>query len=192
MRARLSEAAYDIIAERGHSAFRTAMVAARAGVSQGALLHHFPTKDALTLAAVDRALSKAELAANDRLSGKTSTVKAALSTMIEDFRDFFGSDPFCVALDITMDASKNIRIASAIRGIVADRRRPVYAKWAAKLVALGWTQSRAEETVRMTAALVTGLAIRTLWTDDVGLESLTGQWMAYVLKEPAKVRRTPN
>ena len=192
MRARLSEAAYDIIAERGHSAFRTAMVAARAGVSQGALLHHFPTKDALTLAAVDRALSKAELAANDRLSGKTSTVKAALSTMIEDFRDFFGSDPFWVALDITMDASKNIRIASAIRGIVADRRRPVYAKWAAKLVALGWTQSRAEETVRMTAALVTGLAIRTLWTDDVGLESLTGQWMAYVLKEPAKVRRTPN
>jgi AcrR family transcriptional regulator len=185
MRARLSQAAYDIIAGRGHSAFRTAMVASRAGVSQGALLHHFPTKDALTLAAVDYALSKAQLATNERLTRKSETLKTAFLSMIEDFRDFFGSDSFWVALDITMDASKNIRIAGAIRRIVAEQRRPVYAKWAAKLTAHGWTPIRAEEAVRMTAALVTGLAIRTLWADDGGPGPHIDRWMKYLLREAA-------
>jgi AcrR family transcriptional regulator len=184
MRARLSQAAYEIIAERGHSAFRTAMVAARAGVSQGALLHHFPTKDAVTLAAVNRALEKAQFATNERLTRKADTLKSALSSMIEDFREFFGSDSFWVALDITMDASKNKRVASAIRRIVADQRRPVYTQWTEKLVALGWPQSRAEAAVRMSGALVTGLAIRTLWSDNRGNAALIDQWMTYLQRNP--------
>jgi AcrR family transcriptional regulator len=186
MRARLSQAAYEIIAERGHSAFRTAMVAARVGVSQGALLHHFPTKDAVTLAAVNRALEKAQFATNERLARKADNLKAALTSMIEDFRGFFGSDSFWVALDITMDASKNKRVASAIRRIVANQRRPVYARWTERLVALGWPQWRAEAAVRMSGALVTGLAIRTLWSDDRGSEALIDQWMTYLLKAPDK------
>ncbi len=186
MRARLSQAAYEIIAERGHSAFRTAMVAARVGVSQGALLHHFPTKDAVTLAAVNRALEKAQFATNERLARKADNLKAALTSMIEDFRGFFGSDSFWVALDITMDASKNKRVASAIRRIVANQRRPVYARWTERLVALGWPQWRAEAAVRMSGALVTGLAIRTLWSDERGNEALIDQWMTYLLKAPDK------
>lgn len=178
----MSKAAYDIIAEHGHSAFRTAMVAARAGVSQGAMLHHFQTKEALTLAAVNHALDEAQILTNERLAKKPGNLKAALSWMLEDFRDFFGSNSFWVALDITMDASKNTRIAGAIRRIVADHRRPIYASWAARLVALGCSQSKADETVRMTAALISGLAIRTLWSDDDGFEAATRQWMAYVLK----------
>jgi hypothetical protein len=38
----------------------------------------------------------------------------------------------------------------------------------------------------MTAALVAGLAIRTLWTDDGGLESLTQHWTTYLLRDPVK------
>jgi AcrR family transcriptional regulator len=182
MRARLSQAAYEVIASHGHSAFRTAMVAIQAGVSQGALLHHFPSKDALTLAAVDRALDVAGAAAMKRIMRKTTAVETTLTSMLEDFRDFFSSDSFWVALDITMDASKNIAIAPAIRRIVAIHRAPVYAQWAAKLSALGWSQPRSEETVRMTAAIVSGLGIRTLWADDAHDDESYRRWIKFIVQ----------
>jgi AcrR family transcriptional regulator len=181
MRARLSQAAYEIIAERGHSGFRTAMVAARADVSQGALLHHFPSKDAVTLAAIEYALALAKNAAAIRLAKKTRTPKSTFAAMIGDFRHFFGTDAFWVALDITMDASKNRTLAPAIRRVVADYRRPIYAAWAARLVALGWSSARAEKSVRMTAALVTGMAIRTLWSDADADEAIIREWLPFLL-----------
>jgi AcrR family transcriptional regulator len=182
MRARLSQAAYGIIAERGHSAFRTAMVASRAGVSQGALLHHFPSKDAVTLAAIEHALALAKNAAAGRLAKKTSSAKGTVAAMIADFREFFGGNAFWVALDITMDASKNRAVAPKIRRIVAAYRRPIYAEWAARLVALGWSQARADKAVRVTSALVTGMAIRTLWAEPEQEEATIRDWVPFILR----------
>jgi AcrR family transcriptional regulator len=166
MRARLAQAAYEVIAERGHSGFRTAAVAVRAGVSQGALLHHFPSKDALTLAAIEHAFTLATQASEARLMQVVPNVEALLTLMIEDFQAFFGGDRFWVALDITMDASKNQEVAPAIRKIVADHRQPVYARWTKRLVDTGWSEARSEAVVAMAAALVSGMAIRTLWANQ--------------------------
>lgn len=44
MRVRLMDAAMDLLAERGYEQVSTTMIARRAGVSNGALTHHFPTK----------------------------------------------------------------------------------------------------------------------------------------------------
>ncbi len=50
--ARLLEATVDCLVEHGWSGTTTTVVAARAGVSRGAQLHHYPTKAALVTAAV--------------------------------------------------------------------------------------------------------------------------------------------
>jgi AcrR family transcriptional regulator len=185
MRARLAKAAYDVIAERGHSAFRTAAVLAHAGVSQGAMLYHFPTKESLTLAAMDYALTldrDASLARIDRARDKADVV---LKAMAEDFGDFFLGNRFWVALDITMDAAKDAMIAPAIRGIVGNARRPIYDLWVSALIRCGWESDRARLTVTATAALVSGYAIRTLWTDDgAALEKTLIDWFAHLLKQP--------
>ena len=44
-RTRILKAASELIRRRGYARFRTADVAAEAGLSRGAQLHHFPTKD---------------------------------------------------------------------------------------------------------------------------------------------------
>jgi AcrR family transcriptional regulator len=185
MRLRLSRAAYEVIAERGHSAFRTAAVALRAGVSQGALLHHFATKDAVTLAAIEHALQIASSVSEKRLSKAGDSVDAVLDLMLADFRSFFRADSFWVALDITMDASKSSNLAPRIRKIVADSRRPIYDRWVAKLVECGWARERSIDAVRGSAALVSGFAIRSLWTDDGGAaRAIDRRWLEFVKRRP--------
>ena len=65
MRARLLEATVDCLVERGFAGTSTTLVSERAGVSRGAQLHHFPTKNALVVAAVEHLteVRGAELAA---------------------------------------------------------------------------------------------------------------------------------
>ena len=53
MRQRLLDATVECLVERGWSGTSTTLVSQRAGVSRGAQLHHFPTKNDLVLAAVE-------------------------------------------------------------------------------------------------------------------------------------------
>ena len=68
MRARLLEATVECLVERGFSGTSTTIVSERAGVSRGAQLHHFPTKNDLVVAAVEHLteVRGAELAAAAR------------------------------------------------------------------------------------------------------------------------------
>ncbi len=166
MRARLAKAAYEVIAERGHSAFRTAAVLAHAGVSQGAMLHHFATKESLTLAAIDHALNLGNDASHIRIATVRDQPQAILSAMADDFKDFFMGNRFWVSLDITMDAAKDTAVSPAIRAIVGKARHPIYQAWESVLVNAGWDAARAAEAVTLTAALISGFAIRSLWNDD--------------------------
>jgi AcrR family transcriptional regulator len=165
MRARLAKAAYEVIAERGHSGFRTAAVAERAGVSQGAQTHHFANKDALTLAAIDYAFATASTRSENIADRSFAAGEDPLQLMIEDFRLFFMGEEFWVALDITIDGSKNEHLASEIRPIVARHRRPVYEHWNEILTKAGWSRENATTIVRMTAAMIAGFGMRTLWED---------------------------
>jgi AcrR family transcriptional regulator len=58
MRLRLLDAAVDCLHDLGYSGTTTIEVAARAGVSRGAQLHHFPTKERLVTDAVRHVLAK--------------------------------------------------------------------------------------------------------------------------------------
>jgi AcrR family transcriptional regulator len=53
-RGKLLDAAVDCLVEAGYSRTSTQEIARRAGVSRGAQLHHFPTKESLVVAAVER------------------------------------------------------------------------------------------------------------------------------------------
>ena len=65
MRLRLLEATVECLVERGFAGTSTTLVSERAGVSRGAQLHHFPTKNDLVVAAVEHLteIRGAELAA---------------------------------------------------------------------------------------------------------------------------------
>jgi AcrR family transcriptional regulator len=57
-RGKLLDATIECLSELGWSATTTTVIAERAGVSRGAQLHHFPTKDKLVLTAIDHLLQQ--------------------------------------------------------------------------------------------------------------------------------------
>lgn len=56
--AKLLDAAIDCLVDLGFAKTSTQEIARRAGVSRGAQLHHFPTKESLVIAAVERLVDK--------------------------------------------------------------------------------------------------------------------------------------
>src|SRR5680860_83472 len=85
MRQRLLEATVECLVEFGWSGTSTTLVSKRAGVSRGAQLHHFPSKQDLVVAAVEhiaeRRRSELESAAVDLPSRRrTRAVLEILST----------------------------------------------------------------------------------------------------------------
>src|SRR3546814_5399345 len=78
-----------------------------AGVSQGALLHHFETKNGLTLATVEFAFARASAKTEAIIAQGLAKGIDPIDMMLSDFRLFFFNDDFWVSLDITINASKD-------------------------------------------------------------------------------------
>lgn len=84
MRTRLLDATIDCLVDLGWSGTSTTEVVRRAGVSRGAQVHHYPTKDDLVLAAIEHLLER-RLAeyheAFDRLPAQDRTPGTALDLL---------------------------------------------------------------------------------------------------------------
>jgi len=103
MRARLLEATVELLVERGFAGTSTTLVSERAGVSRGAQLHHFPTKNDLVLAAVEhlsevRGRELAE-AARDLPTGRRRT-----RAVLDMLADHVTSPVFTAALELWVAA----------------------------------------------------------------------------------------
>lgn len=165
MRTRLSSEAYRLVAEGGVRALTIRSLAAAAKVSQGAVLHHFPDKAAIILLAIEHTLTMARDDSKGWLSAP-GDAEDVLRAMLAEFRDFFFSDRFWVAMGITLETSKDTDLFPAVRAKVGTLRNPVYQGWERRLIELGWDSDAASRDVRAAAALVSGAAIRRFWADE--------------------------
>jgi AcrR family transcriptional regulator len=90
MRGRLLDATIDCLAESGYSGFSTNDVVRRAGVSRGALAHHYPTKAELVAAAADRLVALRAEEFRQRFAAipiRERTVASALDVLWTFFDD---------------------------------------------------------------------------------------------------------
>jgi AcrR family transcriptional regulator len=193
MRARLLEATVELLVERGFAGTTTTLVSQRAGVSRGAQLHHFPTKNDLVVAAVEHLtrVRGAELAAAvSRLPGGARRTRAVLRML----GDHFASPVFTAALELWVAA----RTDPALLEVVAPLERKVGRETHRLTVeALGADESRpgARELVQATLDLVRGLGLASTISDDTRRRRrILDQW-ADVLDEqlatPHGVRALP-
>lgn len=164
MRARLLEATVELLVERGFTGTSTTLVSERAGVSRGAQLHHFPTKNDLVVAAVEHIteLRGAELAlAVERLpQGKRRT-----RAVVEMLGDHFASPVFTAALELWVAARTDEALLAAVSPLEQRVGRETHRL---TVTALGADESRpgVRELVQATLDLVRGLGLAATITDD--------------------------
>jgi AcrR family transcriptional regulator len=164
-RTQILKAAANLIRRRGYARFRTADVAAEAGMSRGAQLHHFPTKDSLVVATLEYVFEQAQIVSRRRAAA-INRPRDLIEAVIEDAREFFFSEHFMVAIDIVLSTSTDDAVRKQILDISRKARRPVETSWTEALTASGVPASLAADIVALTLSLVRGMALRTLWDND--------------------------
>ena len=175
MRARLLEATVDCLVERGFAGTSTTLVSERAGVSRGAQLHHFPSKNDLVLAAVEHLteVRGAELAA---AAAALPTGERRTRAVLEMLADHFTSPVFFAALELWVAARTDETLLAAVEPLEQRVGREAH-----RLVvdALGADEARpgSRELVQATLDLVRGLGLATTITDDARRRSrILDQW----------------
>jgi AcrR family transcriptional regulator len=106
------EAAVKSLATRGFAATTTLQIQADAGVSRGRLLHHFPSRTELLLAAVEHVI-------HERFSELLTTTtkysgRDGLRHVINVIWDVHGGDQFWAALELRMGAVNDPELAKAL------------------------------------------------------------------------------
>src|SRR5688500_5310909 len=164
MRQRLLDATIECLVERGWSGTSTTLVSERAGVSRGAQLHHFPTKNDLVLAAVEHLWQTRDeeyRAALDVLPDGPDRVRRVVHVRGEQM----SSELFEAAVALWVGA----RSDAALHAAVVDLERRVGRTSHRRTVeALGVDESSpgVRELVQATLDLVRGLGLADTVTDD--------------------------
>ena len=171
-RARLLAATIECLVEHGYSGTTTQRVQDRAGLSRGALLHHFATKEALLVAAVSH-VADAQIAAvrADAVGGAASEVELLHHVM---------SGPlFLAGLELWQAA----RTEPALRAALLPAERRVGAA-VRELLAELFPASRASRVeVDGLLALYRGLALTSVLRPDADLDRrVLDLWVERVLR----------
>jgi AcrR family transcriptional regulator len=153
----LMEATISCLVEDGYANTTTARVAERAGVSRGAHLHHFQTRQALVAAAIEHLAARrgAELmaAADDLPSGRQRVVKS-----LDLMWSSYASPLFQAALDLWSDARTDPELRAHLTKVERELDRQTLTL-ARRLFPDLATHPNFEGLIEMIVATVRGLAL---------------------------------
>ncbi|OFX00344.1 MAG: hypothetical protein A3E78_02940 [Alphaproteobacteria bacterium RIFCSPHIGHO2_12_FULL_63_12] len=179
MRRRVCEAATAHIAEFGYHRTSVGKIAERAGVSQGALQHHYPTKDDLVAALAERVLAQSvkwfsfariELARDPDAFGEV---------VRRSWREQFCSDEFAALVEILTACRTNAALLARIAPALAGWRRLIDAELVELLPSTPRTAQELDAILSISRAMMTGLLIHDhLVKDDAHIDFLIDQWIA--------------
>jgi AcrR family transcriptional regulator len=161
---RLLDAAVDSLVELGWAGTTTTVVAERAGVSRGAQLHHYPTKAALVMAAVEHladrraAEIRAEAASLPRGARRVDRVIDMLAAA-------FTGPLYAAALEVWVAARTDPELRAALVPVEARVGRELH-RLTVELLGADERRPGVRETVQATLDLMRGLGVANLLSDD--------------------------
>lgn len=186
MRRRICAAATRRLSQAGFHRMTIAEVVNEAGVSTGALQHHFPNKQALVVAVADYLLSrsvkwfsraKAELGAD------------AFAEMIRrSWREQFTTDEYGALLEILVAARTDRSLRASVAPAL-DRWRGAIEKELTDLLPDARDAAYLESVLTISRCMMTGLLVHDgLLRDDRRMESVIDEWIGVVAGKNDAVR----
>jgi AcrR family transcriptional regulator len=164
-RRQLLEAAVTLIRNNGFGGLRTIEVADLAGVSRGALLHHFPSKHALVVAVLTY-VNEITFTKSIRRAHSARSSGDPIEGIIQDAQDFFFGDYFFIELAIAMSDDSTQRLRRETQQSARQTRFSIEAAWLDTLVSSGIPQQLAGDVLALTLSVVRGFSVRLLIEKD--------------------------
>ncbi|HZC69472.1 MAG TPA: TetR/AcrR family transcriptional regulator [Jatrophihabitans sp.] len=172
-RARLLESAIICLAEHGWSASTVAVVAEHAGVSRGAAQHHFPTREALFMAALEHVTRERGEQLRKQLAERPELDTRAIVGLVFDL---FTGTFFRAALMLWVAAAAEPQLREQIVPLEARIGREVH-RVVVELLGVDESVAGVRETAQATLDLARGLGLANLLTDDgARRDRIADQW----------------
>jgi AcrR family transcriptional regulator len=178
-RQRILRAAVDSFQALGYAATTTLEVQRRAGVSRGALLHHFPTRPQLVAAAIAELVRLNEAAMRESLT-RTSAAPDPIDRARGALRSIVSRPAFGIEMELwtaaRSDAELRTHLRRAERSAMKDWRAGLDEMFGPDLVA----HPAYPSVIAVTTPLIRGLAVtRSLTASTTGLERSLDAWAAF-------------
>lgn len=175
-RARLLESAITCLAESGWSATTVGVVAEHAGVSRGAAQHHFPTREALFLAALEHVTQQRGAQMRRELGSRTPP--PGTDAVVEMVFTLYSGTLFRAALALWVAAASEPQLREQVVPLEARIGREIH-RVVVDLLDADEQVPGVRETVQATLDLARGLGLANLLTDDGPRRAgIARQWAA--------------
>ena len=180
MRARLLEATVELLVEKGYAGTSTTLVSERAGVSRGAQLHHFPTKQDLVVAAVRHVteVRGAELSA--AAEGLPTDPRRRTRAVLQVLGDHFTSPVFTAALELWVAARTDPELLAEVAPLEQQVGRETH-RMTVELLGADESEPGMRALVQATLDLVRGLGLANTISDDTRRRNrILDHWAAHL------------
>jgi len=177
---KICQATIRCLADMGYSETSILRVSQQAGVSKGALQHHFPSKQDLMTAAADRLLSNATFSPIiDK--ARTSKHRNVRSEIQQIWEKFVNTDEYRALLEIL--------IAIRTDHELQDRLSPRLKEWERQRLAAAIKQYQAKDgsdedvkiLMTMTTSLMRGLIVQGQYNEDPAFSSkVVEHWLDFI------------
>lgn len=174
-RAKILNAAVECLLERGYADTTVGEVQHRAGLARGTLLHHFPTKVDLIVAAMTH-LAEERIARFQREAELVAPDQSRLVALVEVAWRDLNSPTFFTGLELWVAARTDPELRDVLIPVETDLFRKIHDGLLA-VADPDHTDPRAATLVEFTIDLLTGLSLTTILTSNLGhRELLLRRW----------------
>lgn len=170
--AALLDATTRCLVERGYSRTSTNDIIRIAGVSRGALLHHFASKAELLGAAVDHVVTRCEVEFREAFAA-LPVEERTLERAVDQLWDLFRGTSFDAALELLVAARTDRELRVVMQDVLARFERNVSADFGMLFPATA-SGPMARAIVRFAFATLEGAAV----ADDLGLDDVAADTLA--------------
>lgn len=169
----LLDAAAECLSEFGYVEATIEVVAERAGVSRGAVQHHFGSRDELLLAVVEDlgdALSRAEEISSDL------SVSERLSIAIDRDWEIFRSSQFIAVIHVWLAVRGNTKLFALTSKTVGNLEKMLDKRWQVLFAETGTSPKKISTIRHIVLSTLRGLALRNIsrkahsnWTEEIAM-----------------------
>lgn len=175
---RVLNAAIKVLLEKGYANFTTAEVAKKAGVSRGAQMNYYRTRNDLILAARRYYLAKTTAEAAS-FAEKSLATHNTLEAFLENVNNFFLGESYTASIEFTVAARTDAYLARGIGSLLAEYRHTRDHIWIDTFCRAGYDRKAAQDFVLLTNHVYRGMALSAIWASAENKEEdrkLRGLW----------------
>ena len=163
--ARIMQGTLECILQKGIRALTTVDVARQAGVSRGALMHHYPSKEALMRAALEDLLNR-EVESVRELAERIKAGTLEFDTLLDSLHEHFKGDLFMVTLEFLTAARTDEAIKEVLLPLAAHFNASLEGIWERLVTSAQHSPHEDRVALNATLCMMRGMGAQSIWRDD--------------------------